>query len=466
MGSGPQLRAGNSARLNRNSQSAKFVTGPLLRHILVMTGASGIGLMAIFLGDLANIYFLGLLGDQAIVAALGYASSITFLTISIGIGLAIAATALVSPALGAGHRVVARRHSVNAHVWTLVVASGLTAVIWWFIPELLTLLGAKGSTHAYALRYMQILVPSLPVLALAMTSAAVLRSVGDARRAMNVTLYGAITNVILDPIFIFGLDLGLEGAAMASALSRIVFLAIGLYGVIVVHDLMGRFRWRTFIDSGRLLASVAVPAIATNIATPAANAYVTAEISQFGDDAVAGWAIVGRIIPVAFGAIFSLSSAVGPIVGQNSGTQDAQRLREAFILSVFCAVAFTAIAWFGLALFSNSIVYAFNASGEAADLIGLFCYWLAPLFAFLGALFVVNAVFNTLRRPHYATALNWARTTVGTVPFAMIGGHLAGAEGVLSGYMLGGVPIGVLAVIMCRKFLDHVSAGWAKEAKQ
>ena len=448
------------ARTERSAPTPKFVTGSLLRHILVMTGASGVGLMAIFLGDLANIYFLGLLGDQAIVAAVGYASSITFLTISIGIGLAIAATALVSPALGAGHRVRARRHSVNAHVWTLLISAVLTAIIWIFIPQLLSLIGAKGVTHAYAVRYMQILIPSLPILSLAMTSAAVLRSVGDARRAMNVTLYGAIANVILDPVFIFGLELGLEGAAMASALSRFVFLCVGLYGVVVVHDLMGRFRWPTFLSTGRLLAAVAVPAIATNIATPAANAYVTAEISKFGDDAVAGWAIVGRIMPVAFGAIFSLSSAVGPIIGQNSGIRDAARTIETFRLSVIVAVAFTAVAWLGLMLFSSAIVWAFNASGQAADLILLFCRWLAPLFAFLGALFVVNAVFNTLGRPQYATALNWARATIGTVPFAFLGGKLAGATGVLGGYMLGGVPIGIFGILMCRRYIAQMGAGW------
>lgn len=86
----------------------KFVTGSILRHILVMTGAGAVGLMAIFVGDLANIYFLSLSNDQAVVAAVGYASSILFFSTSIGIGLSIAAMAMVSPALGAGLRARAR----------------------------------------------------------------------------------------------------------------------------------------------------------------------------------------------------------------------------------------------------------------------------------------------------------------------------------------------------------------------
>ena len=94
--------AGSSAPLPAGRRlPAKFVDGSIMRHLLVMTGTSAIGLMAIFIGDLANIFFLSLLKDVESVAAVGYASSILFFATSIGIGLAIAATALVSPAIGA-----------------------------------------------------------------------------------------------------------------------------------------------------------------------------------------------------------------------------------------------------------------------------------------------------------------------------------------------------------------------------
>ena len=78
-------------RPRRPAAPPKFVTGPLLRHILVMAGTGAVGLMAIFIGDLANIIFLSLLQDEAVVAAVGYASSVVFLTIGVGIGLSILA---------------------------------------------------------------------------------------------------------------------------------------------------------------------------------------------------------------------------------------------------------------------------------------------------------------------------------------------------------------------------------------
>ncbi len=434
-----------------------FIEGSLLRHILVMTGTGAVGLMAVFLGDLANIFFLGRLGDQSIVAAVGYASSIQFLTISIGIGLAIAATSLVAPALGAGHRGRARRLSLNSHVWTFVVSSILSFLVWLAIDPLLGLLGATGRTLELGGSYLSILVPSLPLLSLGMTSAAVLRSIGDAKRAMYITLAGAIANMILDPILIFGLELGIEGAAIASATSRLVVVSIGIYGVVVVHGLVARLRMKALFGDAGPLAVVAVPAVLTNVATPFANAYVTRAMAEFGDSAVAGWAILGRVMPVAFGAIFTLSGSIGPIVGQNYGAGSFHRMREAFTLSLWVTAAFTLIAWVVLAALSQTLVDVFLATGDAERLILFFCRWLAPLFAFLGALFVSNAVFNTLRRAHISTMLNWGRATLGTIPFVMLGSSYAGADGVLAANMAGGIVFGVIGVLMCYRLMDRIS---------
>jgi len=443
----------------------KFVTGSLLRHLLVMTGTGALGLVAIFVGDLANIYFLSLLDErQALVAAVGYSSSVLMLTIGIGIGLAIASTSLVSPALGAGRNVRARRLTASAHLWTFAVSALLALVVWLAIPQLLDLLGATGRTRELAVTYLSIAVPALPPLALGMTSSAVLRSAGDARRAMNVTLFGAIANVILDPILIFGFDLGIVGAAWASVIARVTVMAVGLYGVIVVHKMMGRPKVQTFIADGWLLAAVALPAVATNLATPAANAYITAVMSTHGDAAVAAWTIIGRIMPVAFGVVFALSGVVGPIIGQNYGARDKARMHETLRLAVWVTGGFTVGAWLLLAATAPFIVSQFRAQGETADLIFLFCRWLSPLFFFLGILFVANASFNTLGRAHISTALNWARATLGTVPFVLAGDHFAGAAGVLTGQMIGAIFFGTTAVFLGHRLIDYVGDGAARPA--
>ncbi|MGZ5918961.1 MAG: MATE family efflux transporter, partial [Hyphomicrobium sp.] len=307
------------------------MSGSILRHILVMTGTGAVGLMAIFLCDLANILFLSWLGDEAIIAGVGFAGSIVFLTVSIGLGLSIAATSLVAPALGTGRRMRGRRLSLNAHVLTFIAASILSLAIWLAIPWLLSLLGATGHAAGLATTYLDILVPAMPPLAIAMTSASVLRSVGDPGRAMSVTLIGAVVNTALDVILILWLRLGIEGAAISSAVARLVMMGVGLYGVIWVHVLAGRLRLPTLLADAPVLFAVAMPAVLTNIATPIANAYVTRAIAPFGDSAVGGWAILGRITSVAFGAIFALSATVGPIIGQNYGAREFDRMRATLI---------------------------------------------------------------------------------------------------------------------------------------
>ena len=153
--------AGSSAPLPAGRRlPAKFVDGSIMRHLLVMTGTSAIGLMAIFIGDLANIFFLSLLNDVESVAAVGYASSILFFATSIGIGLAIAATALVSPAIGARDLPRARRLATNTHLAAIIVSAALALVLWLLVPLLLSAMGATGRTHRLAADYLTILVPA------------------------------------------------------------------------------------------------------------------------------------------------------------------------------------------------------------------------------------------------------------------------------------------------------------------
>ena len=429
----------------------RFTTGSIVRHVLVMTATGGIGLIAIFFGDLANVLFLSQLGDHEIVAAVGYASAILFLATSSGIGLSIAATALIAPALGRSDRPRARRLSASAHVYSGLAGVVIAILLWLVAPSVVAAMGASGRTFTLALRYLNIQLPSMVLLTIGFASSAVLRSAGDARRAMMLTLIGAAFNLTFDPLFIFVFKLGLDGAAWASVLSRCAFAATGLWCVIGVHGLMRRPEIIRFLADAPVLTRYAGPAVLTNLATPVAGVFVTRAMAVFSDQAVAGLAITGRISQVAFGALFALSGAMGPIVGQNLGARNYGRVEEAFNQSLKVNAAFTLVVWLLLIALAPFCVWSFGATGDAATLVLLFCRWLAPLFGFLGALFIANAVFNVLGTPHYATAFNWGRATLGTVPFVWLGAKIGGAGGVMAGQFLGGIVFSLLAVEVARR---------------
>jgi putative MATE family efflux protein len=424
-----------------------FTTGPTLRHVLVMTGTGSIGLISIFIVDFLNLFYISLLGQQELAAAVGYAGTVLFFLTSVGIGITIGVTALVSRALGARDRERARRLAASGLIFagvSMLAASALAMVL---ADGIVGVLGATGTTRDLAARFLIMTLPSNVLLGLGMCFAGVLRGVGDARRAMFVTLSGGIAAAIADPILIFGLDLALDGAAIAMNIARAMVCFVGWYGAVRVHKLVARPTLATVSADVAAIGAIAGPAVLTNIATPVANGYVTAELARHGDAAVAAWAIIGRLIPVAYGAVFALSGSVGPILGQNQGAKLFGRVRSTLTNSLVLMTVYILTVWTLLIFAQGSIVRMFQVEGEAAHIL-VFFLWISVLWVFMGGLFVANAAFNTLGAPLYATAFNWGRATLGTIPFAYIGGRYFGPEGVLLAQSLGGVVFGIGAVIM------------------
>jgi len=450
------MSAGRSAA---SPVAAKFVTGSTMKHVVIMTATGSFGLMAIFIVDFLNLFYISLLGEEELAAAIGYAGTILAFNIAIGIGLSIAASALVSRRLGAGDRAGARRIAASAVTFMLAVSLVVVAVQWPLINVFLDALGASGRTRTIARGFLQIVIPSMPALMIGMVASAFLRAVGDARRAMYITLAGGLASAIFDPLFIFVLQLEVTGAAIATVLSRCVLVLVGLHGAMRVHDLIGRFDRQAFAGDVRTLCSIAIPAVATNVATPVGNAYVTAAIAAFGDAAVAGWAIIGRLIPVAFGTLFALSGAVGPILGQNFGAGRIDRVRQTLKDALILILVYTLAVWLVLFLLQMQIVALFGATGNAADLVRFFCTFAAGSFLFSGSLFVANAAFNNLGFATYSTLFNWGRAIVGTIPFVWIGARLAGAEGVIAGWAIGGVLFGIAAAAAAFRVTARLPAG-------
>ena len=460
----PQTPSGSSAPKPDGSsdqpspaapEKGKFVTGSILRHVITMTSAGSVGLLAIFAVDFANLFYISLLGETELAAAIGYAATIMFFNSAVSIGVTIGGSAIVARALGAADRDLARRRAGSSLIAVFLIMTVIASTIFFFIPHLLTLVGARGEAHEVAVGFLSIVIPSLPLLGIAMMLGGFLRACGDAKGAMFVTLSGGVASAILDPIFIFGLDLGVTGAAIASVLSRIVMIAFSIRGVVYRHRLVALpANLGELFVHWRVLFAIALPAILTNVATPVGNAYVTMAIAPYGDGAVAGWAIVGRIMPLSYAALFALSGSVGPIFGQNLGAGQPARVRETLQKSMYFILVYTLAVWAILFLCQELIVHAFGAQGETANFVRFFCTWVAPSGIFLGFLFVTNAAFNNLGYPTYSTAFNWGRATLGTIPPVMLGTYLAGAEGAIMGQALGAMVFGLLAIMTCFRVIN------------
>lgn len=439
------------------ARTARFVTGSTMRHVTVMTATGSVGLMAIFFVDALNLFYISQLGVQELAAAVGFAGTLMFFTLSVAIGLTVATSALVSRSLGRGDREEAARFGGASMVFMGLTSAIISLAVWPFLRDLSALLGARGETLEHTVRFLQIVIPSTPIMALGMCASGILRGVGDARRAMFVTLGAGLAAAVFDPLLIFGFGLGLDGAAIATFFSRVVLLAVGIHGAHKVHRLIRLPDRARLVQAFRPFFAIGLPAVMTQIATPVGNAYVTVEMARFGDDAVAGWAIIGRLIPVAFGAIFALSGAVGPILGQNYGARRYDRLQSTMRDSLTFIILYVLAVWALLAISSGGIASLFGAKGEARELVIFFCLFAAGSFLFNGALFTANAAFNNLGFATWSTLFNWGRSTLGVIPFVWAGASLYGAKGVLAGWGLGAVVFGIASMIVCFRVVRRIA---------
>ena len=169
-----------------------FTQGSTMRHVAVMTATGAVGLMAIFAVDPLSLLYVSRLGDQALKAAVGYASQILFLAMAFNIGLTIALAATVSRALGAGDRSAARRLAASGLAISVVASAIIAVGLLVFRGSILEYgLHARGRAGEIAYQFLAITLPANVPMALGMGFAATLRATGDARRAMYVTLAGA-----------------------------------------------------------------------------------------------------------------------------------------------------------------------------------------------------------------------------------------------------------------------------------
>jgi putative MATE family efflux protein len=420
-------------------------------HVIRMTFTASVGLFAIFFVDFLTLIYVSWLKNDNLTAAVGYASVVMFFLTSVNIGFMIATTALTARRLGSGDKPLAWRMAGSS-----ITLMALTGLLLWLVlmpllGPILSLLGAEGEVKAVAQRYLMIALPSTMLMALGMGFSGVLRAVGDANRAMYVTLSGGIITAVVDPLLIFTFGLGIDGAALGIVVSRLVFALVGWHGAVVIHRMVDRPVLRQVLADAGTIFAIAGPAILTNLATPFSLAVVARIVSVFGPSAIAANTVIDRVTPLAFGALFALSGAVGPILAQNWGAGMFHRMRSAMRDSLLFAAVYVLVAWIILVLCRNWIVALFALTGPAAEGVLFFCWISGPMWFFTGLLFTANAAFNNLGFPLYSTMFNWGRATLGTIPFAWVGAQFYGYNGALVGMTLGVVVFGIASALFAMR---------------
>ncbi|MEM6309199.1 MAG: MATE family efflux transporter [Pseudomonadota bacterium] len=434
----------------------RFLTGSTMGHVVRMTATGAFGITFVFLVDALNLFWLSYLGEPQLVAAIGFAYAIQFFSVSSGIGLMIAGTAMISQTIGRGDREEARATAGASIAMATIIQFFVALLVFLFRHDLIALAGAEGETARLAARYLGMTVSSLVPMAISMQLSGALRADGFGAKAMYVTLFSGLTLLVVDPILIVTMGLGLDGAAYGLILFRFLLVGFAVVFAIRQENLVAMPDRACF---ERMLApffAIAVPTIATQMATPFGNYLLTRVIAQFGDDAVAAWAVVSRLTVLVFGGIFSLSGAIGGIFGQNFGAGYIDRLKSTYRDALVFCLIYTLVAWALLFFAAPYVALAFDLDGQGAEVLQAFMTIGIGGFVFIGALFVSNAAFNNLGKPTRSTILNWFNHGVLSWPSAMGLALLFGAPGVIYGQAVAGTVTGLFAVIWGWKYVQSL----------
>jgi len=205
--------------------------------------------------------------------------------------------------------------------------------------------------------------------------------------------------------------------------------------------------------------AIGLPAIATQMATPVGNYLLTMVMAPFGDDAVAAWAVVGRLTVVVFGGIFALSGAIGGIFGQNYGAGHYARLRATYRDALVFCLMYTLIMWGAFLWATPHISALFGLSGQGAEVLRAFSLVGVGGFIFVGPLFVCNAAFNSLGKPGRSTLLNWSKEALIGWPAAVGLALWFGASGVIYGQAFASMLVGTLAGFWGWRYVAGLEGG-------
>ncbi len=421
--------------------------GPTLFRLTVPMIGGIIALMAV---GIIDAYFVGQLGT-APLAALGFVLPIAHGVNSIGLGLGMATSVLVSRYLGEDRFDLAARQITDGRVLITLIGIGLLLSLHLGIQALLRLLGASGEVLDEALHFMALWIPVIPLLLLTLTGNTILRAIGCPGKSAFLLAFLATLNACLDPLLIFGLGplpgLGIGGAALATSIAWIVTFLLSHYVLSVQEQLIlkGKHSLQVLRANWAELLTIGIPAIFANLMTPLAAAILTAMVARFGTTAVAGFGVSTRIESLCLLIAFALSSTLPMFIGQNIGAGKPERARIALYGAIRFTIVFQLAIWLIIATLGRSIGSAFSNNPEVIDIISNYLWIVPASYGAHAVTILVMVSLNAIKRPKAALLTAIIRLLLLNIPLAYIGGQLYGVSGLFYGFAIGNVLSAIVA---------------------
>ncbi len=360
-----------------------YTTGSIGRAILVLAVPMVLEMLMQSVFEVADIYFVGRLGADA-VAGVGLSASLIILVFAIGLGLAMAAAAVVARRMGEKDHEGAAHSAAQAILASVAVSIPIGIAGAWYAPELLALMGASASVIEIGTGYTAVLFGSNITIILLFLINSIFRGAGDAASAMRALWMANLLNIALDPIFIFGLGpvpaMGATGAAVATAIGRSVGVA---YQLKILFGGTGNLKLalRHFgIDRALIarLLRISGPGMLQYLVGTASWMALMRIMAEFGSEALAGYTIGIRVIVFALLPSWGVSNAAATMVGQNLGALKPDRAERSVWICVVVDAVFLGLLGLLIIVANKPIMELFSSDPEVIR-IGSRALWIMAL---------------------------------------------------------------------------------------
>ena len=361
--------------------------------------------------SLADTYFVSSLGTEA-TAAVSVNGSLDQLIMMAGSMLAVGAASYISRLLGAGEDKKASR--VLSSAFFIAMGLGLLLTIFGsiFMVPMVRLLGATPTCEKYSVDYATYVLLAAPFMAGNFVLNQSLRSEGSATLSMIGMGFGGILNCALDPIFIFGLDMGVAGASLATAISKWVSFGILIYPYLAKRSLL-KLSIRNFRPSKDIMfniISVGSSSLFRSGLAVISAILLNAMAGNYGDSVLAGIGVTNRIMMFPFSIILGFGNGFQPVAGFNWGARRYDRVTKAYNFASLMAFGGSAVMAILMAVFANELIVIFAGEDAAMQQIGALCIRLQcvalPIHAWVA---VVNMLCAGLGNAFGASLLATAR---------------------------------------------------------
>ncbi|MGK4198544.1 MATE family efflux transporter [Fusobacterium sp. HC1336] len=380
----------------------------------------------IYIGNIENVGHIAIAG-----VGITFPVVIFVFGFSILIGLGAATNASLN--LGRKKKEEAEKFLGVAVSFGFIVSLILMVLVLWKLEWLVNILGGSDKTGIYAAQYLKILAYGFPAAVVGYVANASIRSDGNPKMAMATLLIGAITNIALDPIFIFYLKMGVKGAAWATIISQYVSGIWAIYYFTSKFSGMKLYLKNLKLDFGKIksISSLGSAPFAIQIGASVVNYTYNSTLKIYGGDtAIGAMAIVQAVITFISMPIFGINQGLQPILGYNYGAKLYSRVKEALFKAIFAATVLCVIDFLAIQFLSKYFINIFTHEKELVRIASIGLRIQTFMLPIVGFQIIASIYFQAIGKPKMSFFMSLTRQIIVLIPCILIMSKLFGVEGV------------------------------------